>query len=371
MHAITSLELSLAIGELKGRIEGSYLKKFYDLGDGQFRFLFHSREGNMIVYCNLASTFNKTSFLEESKSATNFAIAMRRRIEDSRVISIMQHNSDRIVVMELESKGIAHRIVVEMFAKGNLVLADAQWNIELCYRIASYKDREIRPRERYMFPESNSVAMEGLSDDAISDMLSKASSSGARMIAELSKTMNIGPLYLENIITSAGLDPKAALGSSDVGRLGQAMRRFMERLRQPEPVAYIRDGKIVDYAVVPLKKYEGLALESFASVNDMLDRAWLAERGRSTAADQPHTKEVEEIEASLGKQKQLVDEFNSNSAMFAEYARAIFQRMGEINALVARIRELKKPSAQELREEFEDLNITEINLKDKKVIIDI
>jgi hypothetical protein len=57
--------------------------------------------------------------------------------------------------------------------------------------------------------------------------------------------------------------------------------------------------------------------------------------------------------------------------MFAEYARAIFQRMGEINALVARIRELKKPSAQELREEFEDLNITEINLKDKKVIIDI
>ncbi len=371
VHDMTSLELGIALAELRGKIEGSYLKKFYDLGSGAFRFLFHGKSGNVIVYCRLGATFNETSLVEEAGQATNFAIAMRRRIEDSKVVSLLQHSSDRIAVIEVQAKGQVHRIVIEMFAKGNLVLSDSEGRIELCYKIASYKDREVRPKEMYVFPPSNSVGLDALTPVAINRILEDVATGGGRMIAGLSKHLNIGPIYLEEIITSAGLDPKAQLEGRDVQALGIAVDSFAKRARTPQPVVYTgADGSVLDYSVIALKKYEGASILHCESLNEALDRANAAQRARPVP-EPSASRELEELGASIAKQRQLVDEFNRNSEAGAACGRTIFQRMGEINALVSRIRELKKPTLEELREEFPQLSVTEINLKDRKVTVDI
>lgn len=371
MHDITSLELGIVIKELKGKIEGSYLKKFYDLGGGAFRLLFHGRDGNTVVYCNLATTLNETSFVEESGEATNFAIAMRRRIEDSRVVAVSQHSADRIAVIEVLARGNAHRIVIEMFGKGNLVLTDADGKIELCYKIASYRDREVKPKEAYVPPQSNSAGLDGLTPEAIGSIVDEVRASGGRMIAVLSKRLNIGPIYLEEIIVSAGLDPKAQLGDSDARALAGAVESFARRIARPEPVVYFgSDGSIVDYSAIPLRKYVGTDAVGCSSMNEALDRARLAEREK-VEAEPAASRELEELDASISRQRQLVEEFGRESMACAESGRIVFQRMGEINALVSRIKELKKPALEELRKEFPELNVTEINLKDRKVIVDI
>ena len=84
-----------------------------------------------MVYCGLLSTLNETTFVEESGAATNFAVAVRKRVEDSKVTDFYQHGSDRIAIIGVQGKGMKHRIIMEMFGKGNLIVVDENNIIEL------------------------------------------------------------------------------------------------------------------------------------------------------------------------------------------------------------------------------------------------
>src|SRR5271154_7206805 len=100
MHEMTALELGVIVGELKPRLANSFMKKFYDLNYGAYRMSFHSTEGNVEVYMKLVHTINETKFKEEAGEATKFAMAVRKRIDDSRTFNVYQHGSDRIVIFE-------------------------------------------------------------------------------------------------------------------------------------------------------------------------------------------------------------------------------------------------------------------------------
>ncbi len=369
MHEITALELGLVIKELKQKVVGSYLKKFYDLGNGSFRISFHSQDANFMLYCNLLLTLNETGFAEEARAATNFAIAVRKRIDDSKVSGIYQHSGDRIAVIEAQSRGVRHRMVFEMFGKGNLILVDDDDNIEVCYRTISYKDRDVRPRSRYVFPEGGSINLEDADSRAVAGILDSISESGGRLISELSRLLNIGPIYLEDIIRSAGLDPRSKLEAGEKERLGKEILSFLEKARSPSPLVYMKDGVIVDYSLVPLRKYEGWEFEECATISEMLDRANLGRR--ASVHGEPARNSTEEIDSVIAKQKSLVKGFVEDSARYAEAGRLIFVRMGEINAAIESIRGRKRPDLEELKAEFPELRITELNLKDKRITIEV
>jgi len=368
MHEITGLELGLAINELKARVVGSYIKKFYDMGNDSFRISFHSSEGNFVIYCNLLATLNQTAFIEESAAATNFAIAMRKRIEDSKVTDFYQYSSDRIAVIEAGAHGERHRIVIEMFGKGNLILVDQNDTIELCYKSISYKDRDVRPKAKYIFPKSASVEIARIDARQVDGILQKVVESKARTIAELSKYLNLGPIYLEDIIVLTGLNPKDKLDEGGKEKLKEAIMSFLERVRSPSPVVYMKDGAVIDYSVVPLKKYDPAERVECKSISEMLDRVNIAARA---AANKGTENDTTEIDSAIAKQKQLVGDFNDNSAGYAESARKIFARMGEVNELIMRIKAQKKPELEKLKAEFPDLGIKEINMKDKKIVIEL
>ncbi|MCL5412827.1 MAG: NFACT family protein, partial [Candidatus Marsarchaeota archaeon] len=295
MHEITALELGLAIKELQGKVIGSYLKKFYDLGDNSFRFSLHRPEGNVMLYCNLLSSLNETGFVEGAGAATNFAIAMRRRIDDSKITGLKQHGSDRVAIMELQSRGAKRRIVIEMFGKGNLILIDENDIVELCYRIMLYKDREVKPRARYVFPESLHRLLDGIGEGDIVNMLYGMAGSEGKLIVELSKRLNVGPVYLEDIITSAGLNPKESMKKEDLEPLMASVLKFVEKVRNPRPVVYVKDGKVVEYAVFRLRKYEGTGYEECSGISEMLDKAAVSAREARKGQPKADTSEIDAV----------------------------------------------------------------------------
>lgn len=369
MHEITALELGLVVKELRVKVLGSYLKKFYDLGGDSFRFSFHGSEGNFVVYCGLLSTLNETTFVEESGAATNFAVAVRKRVEDSKVTDFYQHGSDRIAIIGVQGKGMKHRIIMEMFGKGNLIVVDENNIIELAYRLISYKDREIKPKLGYVLPKSESVAIDELDAGRIENMLRRVSESGNRSISELSKYLNVGPIYLEDILVSAGLNPKERLDPAMTGALKDSILDFLEKIKSPNPIIYMKDDVPVDYSVFPLKRYAALEMEECGSMSEMLDRANIAER--SATKNDSVVNDTSEVDAVIAQQRELVKHFNEDSVAYAQCGKRIFERMGEINALIMRIAEKKRPTLEELRKEFPELNLEELSLKDRTVTIEV
>lgn len=369
MHEITALELGLAIEELRPKVIGSYLKKFYDLGSESFRFSFHNAQGNFVVYCKLGETLNETSFVEESGVATNFAVAVRKRVEDSKVIDFYQQGGDRIAVLEVQGKGRRCRIFIEMFGKGNLIVADENNVIEIAYKIMSYKDREIKPKLPYVLPKSDAVAIDKMDKEAVEGILAKVSDSGNKTISELSKYLNIGPIYLEDIIVGAGLNPKDKLGKADTGSLRDAILSFIEKIGAPKPAIYMKGGVIEDYSVLPLGKYSGFDAQGCSGINEMLDR--ISVSGRMAVKDDSVVSNTEEVDAAIAKQKELVLQFEKDSVDYAKYGKKIFERMGEINELIMWMKENRRATIDELQAKFPGLDIKELSLKDRTVTIEV
>ncbi len=369
MHEITALELGAIVLELKPRLANGFLKKFYELGNGAYRMSFHGPEGNVEVYIRLLHTINETKFKEEVGEATKFAMAVRKRIEDTRIFNVYQHGSDRIVVFEFGAQEGRYKLILEMFGKGNLVLVNEAGKIELCSNQVNYRDRSVRPGFDYIMPKSESVELGKLERAEIEMIMDSVSGSQNKMITEISKFINIGPVYLDQIIKGAGLDPRDALDRNEVSKVTDAFVKFFEQLKETKPLVYIEKGKVVDYSLIPLSKYSALENKSFFSFSEALDEAYI--EARHGKGDDGASKELEELNATIDKQKELVKQFEDESRQAAEDAKMIFGNMNEINSIIYYMQQNKRATIEEVREHFPNFKIEKINLKDKKITLEL
>jgi predicted ribosome quality control (RQC) complex YloA/Tae2 family protein len=367
MHELTALELGIVVDELKERIDSSFLKKFYDLGDDSFKLVFYKGGANAMLYCRLCVTFNETEFSEEAGPATSFAMAVRKRVEGARVTQIEQYGSDRIVVINIENHGERYRLVFEMFGQGNLILLGKDDKVEVAYKILSYKDRIVKPKLKYEFPRSSFLDIHALDHAAIDRLLEDISKSDEKLIVALSRHINIGPVYLENIIKRHGLDPKGRLKEGEIEELKAGLIEFLDELKNYKPRVYeMNEGK--DYSVVQLEKYKGSKSIEYATMSKLLDNIYLKER---TTVEDKNRNAIDAVSANIEKQKELVKVLSEESISYRLIGNKIFEHMNEVNELISYMGKNKRVELKDLESMFPRLRIKGIDLKNKTVSITI
>ncbi len=371
MREIASIEIHLLVKELSASLDGAFFRKFYDLGDGSFKLQLSKDRRNRLLYCSLLKTFNETEFSEEAESASNFAIAVRKRLDGTRLKSITQHGSDRIIVMAFEGRE-KHNLIFEMFGKGNLVVTGASGKIELVYKPLRQKERELLPNRQYLFPESDSPAFEGINEEQLDKVFDSIKDSDARVITALSKYVNIGPLYLEDTMMRTGVNPKESARATrhQHQNLKAALLKFLKDADVPSPALYSENGQTVDYAITPISKYERMQKTTFKSVSALFDQLYVSERTASKG-DEKRQRELEEANANVEAQKSAVKKLKEEEARSAAAAHSIFARAHEINELIAYLKEKKRVTPEELQSAFKNIKIKAIDLKNKTVTIEL
>lgn len=365
MHEITSIEIRLLISQLSGRIEGSRLRKFYDLGNGSFRLTFYKDGQSTMLYCKLLQTFNITEYADEAREATSFAMGVRKRIENSVISGIEQAGSDRIIMLNTEH---GHRLVIEMFGKGNMILLNREGKIELCHRSVKYRDRSIAPSAAYSLPQSSSIPFDLMTKEKLGKIL-EGGSGKVRIITFLSRYMNIGPLYLEDAIKRSGLDPKEALEGNSKEKLIDNLLSLLARIADCRPRIYLSKGRIVDYAISPIQKYEGLEVVEYDSMSALLDD--LSIKSRSEGVDTGKLERIKETDANIEHQKRLAEEMKAEAEAYEKSANKIFENMHLVNSLIDYLQRRKRATPEELRGAFKDVKINGIDLRNKTVKIDV
>ncbi len=374
MREITSLELHALVDELRPSIENGFLRKFYELGDGSFRFGFYSTEsGNTMVYCKLLVTFNKTLLAESAGEASDFSMGIRKRVENTRVTSITQHGSDRIIIMGIVAKGANYNLIIEMFGKGNIVLVNEMGTVEQCYKSIAFRDRKIAPRAKYNFPPSAGIRDIWSADyDDILAEVKKAAAVGKKVMAELSKGIGIGPLYLEDVFNREGVNPKGRIESvKESEGIARGIADTLERMRKPMPVLYTLEGRVLDYAIMPIKKYEqmGATAKRYGTISELLDD--LHSEERTLVSNEAGERRLEELKANIKKQEELAKQLGKESDDYQKAGHRIFEMMGEINELISYLGENRRADLEELRKRFPRLKVKELDLKNKVVKIEI
>lgn len=366
MREIASLELHRIVGELKEGIAGSYLRKFYDMDNGEFRLSFYKNSETLNVYVRLTVTVNRTEFAEEQGGASQFAIAMRKRIENAKVADFHQRRSDRIIVMELAGGGERFFLIIEMFGKGNMILCDDKMTTALCYANVTHKDRSIRPKVRYEFPKSDAYELD-IVDGSLLETLMKNRIEGEKLIVWLSRYLNIGPMYLEEAIRNAGLDPKETVKREDYSGLIECLLDVIERSDSSKPVMYLKDYKAVDYSLIPVSRYSSLESREFESLSRLLDEFYIGERGKK---DEGRENQLKEVEASIAKQRELAERLKQETEAYAKSAEAIYQNINSVSEIIQYIKESKKIDMEMLKQRFGE-RIKALDQKRKRVTIEV
>ncbi len=366
MHEITSMEIGLLVRELRSAIEGSRLRKFYDLGKGAFKIAFYKSSETKLVYIKFLKTINLTGFSEPADDATPFAMSIRKRVENSVVDTVSQVNLDRIIRLDMD-KG-KYALIIEMYGKGNMLLVNSDGIIETAYRISTHGAHTVKSGVKYENPPSASQDLFTIADDKAA-AISGGLAIEKNLIVALSRELNLGPLYLEDIIIRADLDPKAkSISTEGQKKLAEQIILFRERVLSEKPHIYLNeDGTVADYAVCGIKKYEGFERRESESISQLLDELYLGER--SSVPDTAREQRLRELNLNIEKQEGLAKQLALDSEEFSKSGKLIFEKMNQINALCMYLRENRRTTLSEVSDAFPMLRVKELDLKNKTVVI--
>jgi len=294
-------------------------------------------------------------------------MGIRKRLENATLTGIRQHNSDRMIVLEFGREGLT--LVIEMFGKGNMILINEHKRIELCYKTVRYRDRSVAVGNTYEFPGSDAIPFDAVTPEKLGGIFESAPSD-KKLIRYLSDRLNLGPIYLEDIIRRSGLDPGGVLsGRKSDARLVEETIGFFERMNKEKPRLYREDGAPKDYAIVDVERYKGLESVEYPSLNALLDEVYINER--SETVDENKLAEEKRIRSNIETQKELAISTRSETAYYAKAGNKIFENMQTINDVIAYLQKNKKATLEEVKKAFGGIKIKELDLKNKVVKIEL
>lgn len=371
MRQICTLETIVLVRELNAII-GYRVDKFYETGKGRFRFRL-SRPGSKIdLVCILCEAINRSRYIEAADIVTNFAVSVRKRIGNAVIEGVRQVNEDRIVALALSRGEERIEMIFEMFGKGNLILTDQEGKIKLAYIRHRFRDRSITPGEIYVNPKSSQVSstsiaeMQGVIEEGL-----KGERGESSVIRVLSNTVNIGSIYIEDVLNRLGIHPKRAaksLTDSEISSIIAVLRDLNRVIESPTPIVYLdNDGKAIDYALTSISKYDGYKSMEFVSLMDALEYV----ENNSPQPEPKKSQIAEELEASMAKQREVLSSIIEGIERNRRAGEAIFNNMHTINRIIEEAAKDKRITKERLRELFPDLNIIDVDLKEKRIEIEI
>ena len=319
---MSAFDVRAIVTELSS-LEGAHMDKIHHWG-----------AGSVLFRINVAGEGKKELFFEDKKwlycpskkpatptMPTTFASYLRKYIDNARIGKVRQIGFDRVVEMELTKSDGDYKLVFEMFGGGNVLLLK-DGIIQNCLVQKTYRDRKTRPGEQYVMPKSRFDPTQSSEED----FLASFRSSDADAVRTLATAVNLGGQYAEEVCTRVGIPkstPAKDVDDAAVARMYGAMEDIVRHvLEDPEPTAYLKDGKIEDFAPVVMLSHSDLEAKRFNTLSEIIE-TYLEETGR--AEEEAYVDPaVEKLLKRIAKQEETLLDYRSQEEEYRRKAEALY-----------------------------------------------
>ncbi len=359
---MSNLEYKFLCEELQTLV-GARLVKIFELGENEFRFRFHISEKDVDIVCVLPVRLHATNFLKEApREPTQFCMFLRKYLDGRKTEKITQYDLDRVLVFDFGSV----RLIIELFSHGNLVLVGEEGIILNCYRKEEWKDRRLKPKEKYCFPASTRISPFEITPAHLETNNQK------KLIAFLTSTINLASLYSEEACFSSGvpLEKKACgLGREEREKLAKAFETFSKQA----PTLYVKDGQPIDYSLVPLTKYEreGVQKKQFASLSELLDEFYSKQKEGETGVGNESNKQREKLERKLADQQKHLQEMLAEAEETKKFGDAIYENYEKIEKILKIVQQGRKQNRKWEAIEKELEGLAKVNKDTGKIVVEV
>lgn len=329
MVALSSLDVHVLAQEL-ARVEDAVVDKVYQTGRDEYRLkLRKPRQGASHLLLRLGAFAALSPEAEDApESPSQHAMALRKTLTGARLRRVEQHEFDRVLKFHLDVHGDPHTLVVELFGRGNLLLADAKQRLLFVHRAEAFAHRTLRRGETLKFPPPrvNPKILPRAEFDHL------AASSARDLVRFLALDLGLGGELSEEVMHRAGLDkarPAKALPEADRERLWTALQQLLRSAARPGVAR--RDGTSRP-ASLP---FEGEAFDETATLSDAILRVAEEER---LGAPPPTDEERDRLDRQLRHQEEALVRLEQEADAWERRGHLVYERYEEVQRLLSALR---------------------------------
>ncbi|MDI9396154.1 MAG: ribosome rescue protein RqcH [Euryarchaeota archaeon] len=204
---MSSADVAAVVAELSAgprTIIDAKIGKIYQPASEEIRinlYIFHQGRDNLVI--EAGKRLHMTKYIRASPALPQaFPMLLRKYLMGGRIVSVEQHDFDRIIKIGIERAGVRSTLIVELFARGNVLIVDSENKIILPMNPVTLKDRRLRSGEIYELPEAQLSPV----DAKVSDLMDAFSKSTADIVRTIATRFNLGGVMAEEACARAGIN---------------------------------------------------------------------------------------------------------------------------------------------------------------------
>ena len=396
MKAMSNVDIFTISDELNNLLTGARVDKSFQPTKNIIVMRFHvAGTGRVDLVMQCGSRIHTSKYpLENPTNPPTFPMLLRKRVKGAHVVSVSQHNFDRVVEIKVK-KDKYYTIVVELFDKGNIILLDEDNNIILPLKRKHWSTRDISSKKEYVFPEDRGINPINVSEEEFKEIFIEKDSDVVRTLA----VNGFGSLYAEEIIERANenteIDKNTLnkdLTQEQFSALYNSLKELFDILKNEEyKPQIVKDGRKEDVLPLDLVKYDGFEKKYYENFNEACDEFYSKKVNTDikNVKEKIWNKKVNKFEKRLRLQEETLDNFNKTIETSQHKGELIYSNYTTIENLINVVNSaiskdysfkeigkiLKKAkedgmSEAEIFESIDKMGVLTLKIEDTSIIID-
>lgn len=281
---------------------------------------------------------NLTNILPQTTALTPFIKVLRKKLRNTKILQINQHEFDRIVSIEFNNNS---RLICEILPRGSLVLTDNEGKIIAADHYIKMRDRTILPNAQYKFPPNPPKNPSILDDNEIL----KTITSRTTIIRGL-LNLGLGFKYSAEICFRLRINCNTKVNKLDSSTLSEIIKTIKTLINEIENsrIGYLYlNAKNMPIAFSPIKlgtlsPYEHKSLETF---DDAIDAYFSLKSIHTKQPDTTIMTKKTKLEKILGFQEQQIASLEKKIKRLNNIAELLFENYRIIDNILKIIQDAK------------------------------
>ncbi len=334
-------------------LENGFINKSQTTQDNQLKLKVHTKQGDKTVIVNEKGFFVSNNIVEAKQNPGGFSAFLKKFLFNQRIVSIKQRGFDRIVIFEFPESFL----ILEFFAKGNIVLCDKEMKILKAMRKEKWKDRELKKNEQYKFPSSQGKSIEEMNEK---EFIEKIESNNKTSFGAVVEILNISPKIAEFVFKKATIQKTTNAKELKIEEIKKIFKQIRAIYLSKETSVFV-NNKVVYSVEIGLEKEQ-----SFSSVNKAMEELNKKTNENKEIIKKSDKKEKNKIDFEEEIKKLLQEEKDSK-----ENGEFIYLKYQELTKLTNEIKKLQKKGlkAKEIEKYFSKSGIKKLDLEKNKIKI--
>jgi predicted ribosome quality control (RQC) complex YloA/Tae2 family protein len=339
MKELSYIEITALVRELNA-LEGARVNKIYNPTKNEVILHFYSPQIKKTTLRIAIPNFITISEYKQEypQKPSHFVMFLRKYLLNSHLTSVKQTPFERVVEFNFEKENKRYIVLCELFSKGNIIICDKDYTILIPLLCQVWKDRTVKPNEKYKFPPKN-MDFEELDFIKFKDRLFESSKD--QIVKSIAVILGLGGTYAEELCLRSEIDkttePKN-LPDEKYRILFNNFEKLIDMSKEEEIHANIiyENNQPVDVQPFHLDVYAVSKKKEFSSFVEALDEFFATTKKTSKIGikESEIGKEIAKQEAILSQHKSYLVEVKEKAAKLKRNGDLIYQNLGMVQDIV-------------------------------------